>query len=149
MLELCFMFFHSQSNTHLWVKKGNFIYKVPEIKQLNNWGSCFNCVHPSLCQCRFPQCGNQGLLQIKWWLGRSEVEGSDVLLCASLPTGKRRVKVVLFVPLHSAPKTVCHLLPMRRLFIPPIPLGKNSSAMHYLVAVWQSVICYSVPLSTA
>ena len=31
------------SNTQLWVKKGNFTHKVPEIKQLNNWWSLFNC----------------------------------------------------------------------------------------------------------
>ena len=30
------------SNTQLWVKKGNFTHKVPEIKQLNNRWSLFN-----------------------------------------------------------------------------------------------------------
>ena len=32
---------HIKSNTQLWVEKGNCIPKVPEIKQLNNWWSCF------------------------------------------------------------------------------------------------------------
>ena len=35
---------HIKSNTQLWVKKGNFIHKVPKIKQLNNWWSCLNHV---------------------------------------------------------------------------------------------------------
>ena len=35
---------HIKSNTQLWVNKGNFIYKVPEIKQLNNWWFHFICL---------------------------------------------------------------------------------------------------------
>ena len=54
------------------------------------------------------------------------VEGSGVLLCVSLPTGKMGVKVVFFVPLNCAPKSACHLLSMHGPFIPPIPLGKIS-----------------------
>ena len=46
-------------------------------------------------------------------------------------------------------KTVCRLLPMRSLFITLIPLGGNSLATCYLAAVRQSVVCCSVPLSTA
>ena len=54
------MFFHShktfyaniKSNTQLWVKKGNFIHKVPDIKQLNNWWSLFHCVQfCAFCTC--------------------------------------------------------------------------------------------------
>ena len=36
---------HIKSSTQLWVKKGNCVNKVPEIKQLNNWWSRFICVH--------------------------------------------------------------------------------------------------------
>ena len=43
---------HIKSNTQLWAKKGNFIHKVPDIKQLNNWWSCFHCVQfCALCTC--------------------------------------------------------------------------------------------------
>ena len=59
------------------------------------------------------------------------------------------VKVLFFVLLQSTPKTVHHLLPMRRLLMPAILLGEISLAAHYLGAVVQSVICYRVPLSTA
>ena len=62
-------------------------------------------------------------------------EGSGVLLCVSLPTKKRGAKVVLFVPLHSMPKTLCHLLLMCGPFTSPIPLGENSLATHHLAAV--------------
>ena len=46
-------------------------------------------------------------------------------------------------------KTACHLLPMCGPFISPIPLGENCLATHYLAAVQQSVVCCSMPLSTA
>ena len=43
---------HIKSNTQLWVKKGNFIHKVPDIKQLNDWWSRFHCVQfCALCTC--------------------------------------------------------------------------------------------------
>ena len=43
---------HVKSNTQLWVKKGNFIHKVPDIKQLNNWWSRFHCAQfCALCTC--------------------------------------------------------------------------------------------------
>ena len=64
---------------------------------------------------------------------------------------------VFFVPPQSASKTAHHLLPMRGLFIPPIPLGDFTLAAHYPEAmdrsvpeaVLQSVICYGSPLSSA
>ena len=53
------------------------------------------------------------------------------------------VKLVLFVPLPSVPKTVRHLLPMHRLFISLIPLNEISVGAHYLESVLQSVVCLS------
>ena len=71
----------------------------------------------------------------KYLLGDKAVKGSGVLLCASMPAGKRGVKVVFFVPFHIMPKIACHLLPMCRPFIHPVPLGEISLATHYLAAV--------------
>ena len=43
---------HIKSNTQLRVKKGNFIHKVPDIKQLKNWWSRFHCIEfCALCTC--------------------------------------------------------------------------------------------------
>ena len=79
------------------------------------------------------------------------VEGFGVQLCASLPTGKMGVKVVFFDPLHCAPKRVCHLLSVRRLFIPPIPLGKISLATSYLAEsnnLSSAIVCHLALLNT-
>ena len=35
---------HTKSNTQLWMKKGNFVHKAPELKQLNTWCSRFICL---------------------------------------------------------------------------------------------------------
>ena len=73
------------------------------------------------------------------------VEGFGVLLCVSLPTRKMGVKVVFFVPLHCAPKRVCHLLSMHRPFIPPIPPGKINLATCYLAAsdnLSSAIVCH-------
>ena len=77
--------------------------------------------------------------KIRWRLGRSEVEGSGMLLYMSLYTEKIEAKVLFFVASQSMSITVHHLLPMHRLFIPPIPLGKISLAAHYPEAVLQSI----------
>ena len=43
---------HIKSNIQLRAKKGNFIHKVPDIKQLNNWWSHFHCVQfCAICAC--------------------------------------------------------------------------------------------------
>ena len=57
----------------------------------------------------------------------------------SLYTEKIETKVLFFVASQSVSITVHHLLPMHRLFIPPIPLGKISLAAHYPEAVLQSI----------
>ena len=36
-----FLMPHAKSNTQLSMKKGNFVHKAPEMKQLNNWCSRF------------------------------------------------------------------------------------------------------------
>ena len=58
-----------------------------------------------------------------------------------------RSQNIFFVLLQNAPKMAHHLLPMCRLFIPPIPLGKISVAAHFLAAVVHSVVCYRVTLT--
>ena len=67
----------------------------------------------------------------------------------SLFTGKKRIKVFIFVPLQSAPNMARQLQSMDRLFIPPIPLGEISLAAYYLEAALWSVICYRAPPSCA
>ena len=97
----------------LWVSRQNGLLKTHCcIRPMYNakwpsWHSVDSTNYVSLPKAQSQGQGHgsvaNGLLAIRWWLGRLEVEGSGVILSASLPTRTIGVKAVFFGPLaHHA-----------------------------------------------